>query len=454
MLPAKTLSTLARHSSVAVLPICLCLVSGAAGRFALASGGQLELLIVDRDTRQPIPCRMHLRNAAGKPRRAKRMPFWHDHFALPGKVTLRLPAGSYSFEIERGPEYLVRSGHFTMNNFADDSQEIDLKRFVDMSAHGWWSGDLCVRRPVREIELLMQAEDLHVVPLVSWWNDKSSWAGKTPPEQLLLRFDTDRYCHLMGGEQTVPGGTLLYFNLPAPLQVDGLKAPKGGRAEYPSPMMYLEAVRKHRHAWVDLSTPFWWDLPMLVANGQVNSIQVAHSRMGRNKTVSSEAGGKPRDKQLFPGVWGNAQWSQAIYFHLLECGLRIPPSAGSGSGEGPNPPGYNRMYVHVEGQFDYQKWWENFRAGRVTITNGPLLRPEVHGQLPGHVFQAQQGQELEFEIGLTLSTRQPISYLRSATWSWSRTERSSIRSDLRSTPRAGGCPSCASGTVGGFWYAR
>jgi len=150
---------------------------------------------------------------------------------------------------------------------------------------------------------------------------------------------------------------------------------------------------------------------MLVANGQVDSIQVAHNQMGRQKTVSNEAGGKPRDKLLFPGVWGNAQWSQAIYFHLLECGLRIPPSAGSGSGVGPNPPGYNRMYVHLEGEFAYERWWKNLRAGRVTITNGPLLRPAVHGQLPGHVFQAEEGRELEFEIGLTLSTRQPISYL-------------------------------------------
>jgi len=91
--------------------------------------------------------------------------------------------------------------------------------------------------------------------------------------------------------------------------------------------------------------------------------------------------------------------------------LDTPPSAGSGSGVAPNPAGYNRMYVHVDGPFDYQQWWKSLRAGRVVITNGPLLRPSVRGKLPGHVFHGEEGEPLEFEIGLTLSTRQPISYL-------------------------------------------
>ena len=45
------------------------------------------------------------------------------------------------------------------------------------------------------------------------------------------------------------------------------------------------------------------------------------------------------------------------------------------------------------------------------VTNGPLLRPSVRGQLPGHVFQFEAGETVEFQIGLTLSTREPISYL-------------------------------------------
>jgi hypothetical protein len=77
----------------------------------------------------------------------------------------------------------------------------------------------------------------------------------------------------------------------------------------------------------------------------------------------------------------------------------------------PNPVGYNRVYVHVDQPFSYERWLENLRAGRVVVTNGPLIRPNVGGELPGYVFQADAGQEVALEVGLTLSTRDPISYL-------------------------------------------
>ena len=372
---------------------------------ASAASGRLALTVVDRETGQPIACRMHLKNAAGRPYKPKNVPVWHDHFAFPGNITLELPLGEYSFELERGPEYVERSGRFTINRFADDSQEVDMRRFVDMSSYGWWSGDLDVRRPARDIELLMLADDLHVVPLVTWWNESDQWGGKPPSENLLVQFDRDRYYYRMAGGHARPGATLLFFNLSAPLKL------ARAAEEHPSPVVFADQAREHPEAWVDVTRPSWWDLPMLVAHDQVDSIQVAHSGLGRDTVIDDETGMKPRDRAVYPGVQGAGHWSQDVYFHLLNCGLRIPPSAGSGSGVAPNPVGYNRVYVHVDGQLTYEKWWESFRAGRVVVTNGPLLRPAVQGELPGHVFHAEQGAELEFEVGLTLSTREPISYV-------------------------------------------
>ena len=374
-------------------------------RTAQAASGQLELTVVDRQTKQPIACRMHLRTAAGRPYRPKKVPFWHDHFAFPGKLTLKLPLGEYFFELERGPEYVERTGRFTINRYADDCKEVDMLRFVDMSSHGWWSGDLDVRRPVGDIELLMRADDLHVAPVVTWGNDVQPRGARSLAKTPLVRFDRDRFYHLLAGAHACPGGGFLYFNLPGPLDLPA------EREEYPPPLVPLEQAHEHEGAWVDLTRPFWWDLPTLVAHGQIDSIQVAHGQLCRDRVINGEAGGKPRDTALYPGVQGNARWSQAIYFHLLECGLRVPPSAGSGSGEAPNPVGYNRLYVHVDGELTYESWWEGLRAGRVVVTNGPLLRPSVRGELPGHLFEAEEGQPLQLEIGLTLSTRQPISYL-------------------------------------------
>ncbi|MHC4398827.1 MAG: CehA/McbA family metallohydrolase domain-containing protein [Planctomycetota bacterium] len=400
-------STAGRTGSVsvfwAVLPFVLSAEASLTAGPARGASGRFELTVVDRNTGEPLPCRMHLRTTAGRMRRPRNVPFWEDHFVFDGKIVLSLPMGDYVFEMERGPEYVERGGHFTINRFADDSKEVDMLRFVDMSSHGWWSGDLDVRRPVRDIELLMRAEDLHVVPVTTWHNDEDEWSGKPPTEDLIVRFGQDRFYHRMAGTHTWPGGTLSCFNLAAPLV--------RGSSEYPPPGVYLEEARRGAEVWVDVTKPFWWDLPTLVAHGQVDSIQLAHGHFCRNKVIDHEADGRARDKLLYPGAWGNARWSQAIYFHLLNCGLKIPPSAGSGSGTGPNPVGYNRMYVHVDGDLTYEKWWESLRAGQVVVTNGPLLRPEVRGQLPGHVFYGEPGERLEFQIGLTLSTRRPISYL-------------------------------------------
>ena len=372
---------------------------------AWSATGQLQLTVIDKDTRKPIACRIHLKSPNGKPRKAEHMPFWQDHFVFPGSITLKLPLGGYTFELERGLEYVTCSGNFTIENFADDSKEVELRRFVDMSKEGWWSGDIDVRRPVNDIELLMRADDLHVVPVITATNDKNDWAGKTLPKQGLIRGDENRWYHVLGGVYQRAGGTFLALNLDEPLLVGD------PGAEYPPPAILVQKARQSASAWIDWNRPYGWDLPMLVANHLIDSIEIAHGQIGRERTINNENGGKPRDPKRYPGAWGNAEWSQQIYFHLLNCGLRIPPSAGSGSGVSPNPVGYNRMYVHVDGDFSYEKWWESLRAGRVMITNGPLLRPNVEGEMPGHVFKGEAGKTVALNVGLTLSTRDPISYL-------------------------------------------
>jgi len=369
-----------------------------------ARQGQLVITVVDYETGKPIPCRMHLKNSAGRARKERRLPFWHDHFVFPGEVTLRLPLGNYTFELERGPEYLTRSGHFRIEPHADDTKTVEMKRFVDMSEFGWWSGDMDVRRPVRDIELLMEADDLHVAQVVTWGGKIDQWKSKSPPDEPVVRFDDNRYYHLLAGSLKTSGTEMLMLNLAKPLAATAT-------GEYPPSIQHAKDARQQAGAWIDLSKPFWWDLPMLVAHRQVDSIQIAHGHIGRKSVIGNEADGKSRDKLKYPDPAGNARWSQQIYFHLLNCGLRIPPSAGSGSGVSPNPLGYNRVYVHVEEPFTYDRWFASLKQGRVTVTNGPLLRPKVHGELPGHVFTADEGESMDLEIGLTLSTRQPISYL-------------------------------------------
>ena len=119
------------------------------------------------------------------------------------------------------------------------------------------------------------------------------------------------------------------------------------------------------------------------------------------------------DPSFFPGKSGQGRWAERIYFHVLNCGLMIPPSAGSGSGVTPNPPGQNRVYVHCDpsAPLDYDTWWTNLRAGRVFVTNGPLLRTSVRGHPPGHMMQLEADEKLQLQVGANLATRDRIEYL-------------------------------------------
>src|SRR4029079_2117855 len=204
----------------------------------------------------------------------------------------------------------------------------------------------------------------------------------------------------MGGEDERDGGALLYFNLREPFDITR------GQRLYPHSLVYAQEIRKQPGAWIDLEKPFWWDLPAWIAAGVGDSIGLANNHQHRAGMLENEAWGKPRNTNEFPNPRGNGLWSEHIYYQLLNCGIRIPPSAGSASGVLPNPVGYNRVYVHVDGPLTWQKWWEGLRAGNCFVSNGPLLRCRANGEFPGHLFRGSK--QIEINLAVTLTSRDPV----------------------------------------------
>jgi hypothetical protein len=134
----------------------------------------------------------------------------------------------------------------------------------------------------------------------------------------------------------------------------------------------------------------------------VNSIGIANNHQCRDRMYENEAWGRPRDAGRLPAPLGNGYWTQEIYYHVLNTGLRIPPSAGSASGVLPNPVGYNRVYVHLDEEFTPERWFRGLAAGRCFVTNGPLLTCRANEQFAGSVFErdAAGPHRLRLEIGM------------------------------------------------------
>ncbi len=410
-------------SSLVIWGLTFVSLSVLSPRSICANDGQLVLNVIDKETGQPLPCRIHLKNASGRPVRVPHTVAWGDHFYCDGKVTLKLPIGNYSFLVERGLEYLEIKGQFRLETFADDVKTIELRRFCDMAKEGWYSGDFDVERADKDLDLLMRADDLHVIPLTSFGREKSAWLKRVLPAKSLVQFADERYCDLFGGEDELAGGTLQYLNLDKPIALlppaadktaksdeKPAAAPNSAKKELPL-LDHVAGVRRQSGAWINARSSGAWDLPMWVALGRLDSIEVLNRQFCRDAMLPDPANSKPRDAELYPPPMGIGRWSGAAYFQLLNCGLRIPPSAGSGTGVVPNAAGYNRLYVYCGEQFSYDKWWAALRAGQVVLSNGPLIRPTVEGHPPGHVFSAAAGETLDLEIALTLSTREKIRYL-------------------------------------------
>ena len=213
------------------------------GIFVAAEAATLTLLVNDV-AGDSMPCRIHFEDKNGKPQRPDGLPFFRDHFVCPGRAVLELPAGQYSFAIERGPEYERIDGEIELAG--DDRREVKftLKRIADLAAKGWYAGDLHVHRPVEDIRLLMQAEDLHVAPVITWWNNRNLWNDRPIPKQLLHRFDSNRLYDVMADEDEREGGALLYFHLKKPLP------PIGSSREFPSPRSEERCAGQEGRIWV------------------------------------------------------------------------------------------------------------------------------------------------------------------------------------------------------------
>ena len=372
-------------------------------RPAVAGEGRLLLEVVDGKDQRPLVARLELDRVV----RSRRVPVRLSSaiagpagIVLDGSLRLELPRGQYEFRLTRGKEYRPIRGHFQMVDHGDDRRTIEMRRAVDMAAEGWISGDLQCHPSLRNVSQWMRATDLHFVPQLYGGptpgkTSKQPLAGGGPREIVA-----GRWLDECGGRQLTSSGLLHCFREPTPqIATDELQL-----------VTTIQQFRQ-RGGHLDLPHPFQADLPLWLALGAVDSIGMAHDHLLPNQVVDDEGRGRPRDRERFPSPQGNPLWGETIYYHVLNSGLRIAPSAGSGAGLRATPLGYNRVYVQCGRSWNPNQWWDGLRAGRVCVTNGPLLQTDVEGHPPGHVFQVAEGAVRSFQIGLSLHTAEKIDYL-------------------------------------------
>jgi hypothetical protein len=164
-----------------------------------------------------------------------------------------------------------------------------------------------------------------------------------------------------------------------------------------------DTFAKQAHAqggWVDAEKIVWRDVAALVALGHVDFAGIVYNHFNRLdvETDTDSWGMIPKSRPELNTPAGMPLWAMEVYYRFLNCGFRLPVSAGTASGVKSAPPGYNRVYVKVDDKFTYANWFRALKQGRSFATNGPMLFLTVDGKEPGGVLRLKKGETRRVKI--------------------------------------------------------
>ncbi len=355
--------------------------------------------IVDGESGKPVTARIRLSQGT-QPILPAGFTFYdrrgERHFYVPSTFRFPLEPGQYTIRIERGKEFRPVEETFVVLAGQEVRRSFRLDRWINMESRGWYSADLHVHRPAEVMADTLLGEDLNIAPVISThhWTQWDALKKPPKPSVTLLKAD-ETHVFSVGGyevERIIEGpGAVSLFGLDLSLDFDGYEL-------YP-PASYLTRKTREQGGYVDGDKPFWLDVPVNVALGEIDFMEIACNHFfprGVDADLKRWASWKPD-----PGFegWdkGFALWIMDLYYKLLNCGFHLPASGGSACGVKPLAVGYNRVYVKLDAPFSYDNFFRALKAGRSFSTNGPMLDLKVNGKGIGSAIEFSGKTEIQIE---------------------------------------------------------
>jgi hypothetical protein len=371
------------------------------------------------------------------PSQAKRVApdfFFHPQVYRGDGETLKLPEGDYDITFARGPESVPerRTVKFDAKTTA---LRFQVKRWVDPSKLGWWSGDHHIHaagcahyvQPTEGVHAPdmarhCQGEDLKIGANLTWGPcfdyQKQFFTGaedKVSSYPFLLRYDVEvsgfgshrsgHLCLLKLREQMYPGGdsskhwpTLCLNTLKWAKAQGALVGPAHSgwglqpiAEDDPNYRKPYGGAGQYRSATFEL--PNYIVPPFTSIGAQEYIADVTHEVPGP-------------DGKLVPAVDFLSMcdtpptWELNIWYHTLNAGFRTRVS-----GETDFPciygerVGLGRSYVKLDGKLTYDAWCEGIRAGRNYVSDG---RSHLINFKANDVAVGENGSELRLAAPATI----------------------------------------------------
>jgi hypothetical protein len=309
-----------------------------------------------------------------------------------------LPPGEYTVTAERGKEYLP----LTEKRIVDKEHtqwRLSLKRWIDMAARGWYSGDVHCHRPTAELANLMRAEDLNVCLPITYWTtnaelppSRGDKTDKTTYPAAPIAVDATHVWYPRNTEYEI-------FKVGGKPHTLGAFLILNHHSAFDEQCLPLATIAKQAHAegaLIDLEKHNWEWAAVVAPVLPVDLFEVANNhnwRIGfgvKNWGAQAPAWLKLQGPRTIDNETDWLEYGWRFYYALLNSGLKINPTAGSASGAHPVPLGYSRVYVHLHDGFNYGDWMKGLKAGRSFVTTGPMLLVTVNDKESGDTFELQK----------------------------------------------------------------
>ena len=323
------------------------------------------------------------------------------YFHTDGSFTVTLPVGNADLEVWRGFEYEpemqtvdVRAGEWT-------TVDVQLDRWIDMAANGWYSGDNHIhpnyggheRITPLDLRNKAQAEDLNVTNglIANYWansrvEDLEHFLGHPHPhgdERTVVYYNEEYRPNFFAHMALLNLVTLV---TPFYIGYEGTAY----RELYPTNAAVLEHV--HEQGGI---------------GGYVHPFGLSHRDPGNTQPSGSRE--LPVDAILgladfvdVACIWSDELGTAEIWYRLLNTGSRIPATAGTDvmSDIWRHPAvGTTRSYVYTGSEtLDYDEWANAMAGGKAFVTSGPILTLDVEGRGMGEELRVSGGETVSVAV--------------------------------------------------------
>lgn len=320
--------------------------------------------------------------------------YFQPRFSYADKAfSMPLPPGRYHITAMKG--YGYRDAEYDIDVEADKTTDIvvSLEQITPLEERGWYAADLHTHTRYFSLRML-RSEDINVVADTKYSTEKAI--------PLVVNPEVSDAAHLVFGQQEIEHwnfGNSFYINIPHTVT----DVQTQNRTLTP---MFFYDQQCHELGGVTLrwlrSRPFapkgngqqQPELAVDVALGCLDVWQVMDNSMQSSLDT-------PEAKWSGDG-WGRSSLYEHTYktwYGLMNCGLRVPISAGTSYGR-LSRLGFNRVYVKCTTNLTLGEFARALKKGDGFVTNGPLLWLRANGRLPGDgpVLDKPAPVELEVEI--------------------------------------------------------